>query len=216
MNTSNPAWRFIILLLLSISVAVSCQQAKLPAENMNNNTSQAQQPAGSSENISAESGYAIPQGAMPDREPTYDDVVPTPGYGDSYRGNGIQLGKPAVWQHVESTKVKLNDGFEVVYRNHIETEAGQVRVNIFYIWKPGTPQGMKNDKVVLKLLHSQDNIQIRNIGEGLPSDGGLYEIILTAEIPPEIKPGDYDVSFILFINEKYQGTLPCTIHVVAK
>jgi hypothetical protein len=163
-----------------------------------------------------QSGYAIPQGAMPDREPTYDDVMPTPGYGDSYRGNGIQLGKPAVWQHVESTQVKLNDGFEVVYRNHIETEAGQVRVNIFYIWKPGTPQGMKNDKVVLKLLHSQDNIQVRNIGEGLPSDGGLYEILLTAEIPPEIKPGDYDVAFILFINEKYQGTLPCTIHIVNK
>lgn len=162
-----------------------------------------------------QSGYEIPQGTMPDREPTYDDVVLTPG-GDSYRGNGIQQGKTPVWQHVESTQVKLDDGFQVIYRNYIETEAGQVRVNIFYISMPGTPTGMKNDKVVLKLLNSQDNIQIRNIGEGLGGPAWLYEIILTAEIPPEIKPGDYDVAFILFINEKYQGTLPCTIHIVNK
>jgi hypothetical protein len=163
-----------------------------------------------------QSGYEIPQGTMPDREPTYDDVVPTPGYGDSYRGNGIQLGKPPVWQHVESTQVNFDDGFAVIYRNNIETEARQVRVNIFYIWMPGTPTGMKNAKVVLKLLHSPDNIQIRKIGEGLPDGGFLYEIILTTEIPPDVKPGDYDVAFILFINEKYQGTLPCTIHVVNK
>jgi len=159
------------------------------------------------------SGYEIPQGTMPDREPTYDDVVPTPG-GYSYRGNGIEGSKPPVWQHVESTQVNLDDGFAVVYRNHIETEAGQVRVNIFYISLPGTPTGMRNDKVVLKLLNLPDNIQIRNIGEGLAGAAWLYEIALTAEIPPEVKPGDYDVAFILFINEKYEGTLPCTIHVI--
>ncbi len=218
MNTGNPAWRLIILLLLLIISAISCQQPKLPSENVTENTSQAQQPAGLSENISPESGYAIPQGTMPDREPTYDDVVPFPStFGGTYRGNVFGPGKTPVWQHVESTKVKLDDGFEVSYRNHIETEAGQVRVNIFKIYRmPGTPTGMNNDKVVLKLLNSPDNIQIRNIGEGLPGGGFLYEINLTVEIPPDVKPGDYDVAFILFINEKYQGTLLCTIHVVNK
>ena len=163
-----------------------------------------------------QSGYEIPQGTMPDREPTYDDVVTAPG-GKIYRGNVIQLGKTPVWQHVESTKVKLDDGFAVSYRNHIETEAGQVRVNIFDIYHPPfTPNRMKNDKVVLKLLNSPDNIQIRKIDEGLTGGGWSYLIIITAEIPPEVKPGDYDVAFILFINEKYQGTLPCTIHVVNK
>ena len=152
---------------------------------------------------------------MPDREPTYDDVVLTPG-GDSYRGNGIELGKTPVWQHVESTKVKLNDGFVAIYRSYIETEAGQVWVNIFYIWMPGASEGMKNAKVVLKLLNSPDNIQIRNIGEGLGGGYSLYEIILTVEIPLQLNPGDYDVEFILFINEKYEGTLPCIIHVVNK
>ena len=39
MNTGNPAWRFIILLLLSIMPAVSCQQPELPAENASDNTS---------------------------------------------------------------------------------------------------------------------------------------------------------------------------------
>jgi hypothetical protein len=165
-----------------------------------------------------QSGYEIPQGTMPDREPTYDDVIPLPStFGGHYRGNVFGLGKTHVWQHVESTKVKLDDGFEVSYRSHIDTEAGQVRVNIFHIYRmPGTPSGMNNDKVVLKLLYSPDNIQIRKVGEGLPGGGALYEIILTAEIPPDVKPGDYDVAFILFINEKYQGTLPCTIHVVDK
>lgn len=165
-----------------------------------------------------QSGYEIPQGTMPDREPTYDDVMPFPStFGGTYRGNVFEGSKTPVWQHVESTQVKLDDGFAVSYRNHIATEAGQVRVNIFHIYRmPGTPTGMKNDKVVLKLLNSQDNIQIRNIGDGLPGGGWLYEIILTAEIPPEVKPGDYDVTFILFINEKYQGTLPCAIHVVNK
>ncbi len=165
-----------------------------------------------------QSGYAIPQGAMPDREPTYDDVIPFPStFGGTYRGNVFELGKTPVWQHVESTKVTFDDGFEVSYRNHIDTEAGQVRVNIFKIYRMlSTPTGMNNDKVVLKLLNSPDNIQIRNIGEGLPGGGFLYEINLTFAIPPEAKPGDYDVAFILFINERYQGTLLCTIQVVNK
>ncbi len=51
---------------------------------------------------------------------------------------------------------------------------------------------------------------------GIAGIGWSYLIILTAEIPPEVKPGDYDVTFILFINEEYQGTLPCTTHVVNK
>src|SRR4030042_2987871 len=81
-----------------------------------------------------QSGYEIPQGTMPDREPTYDDVIPFPStFGGTYRGNVFGPGKTPVWQHVESTKVKLGDGFEVSYRNHIDTEAGQVRVNIFHI-----------------------------------------------------------------------------------
>jgi len=197
--------------------AVSCQQPKLPAENATGNISQTQQPTYTSENISLETGYEIPQGTIPDREPTYDDVIPFPSiFGGHYRGNVFGLGTH-VWQHVESTQVTFDDGFAVIYRNHIETEAGQVRVNIFKIFNvPGTPTGMNNDKVVLKLLNSPDNIQIREVGEGLPGGGSLYEIILTVEIPPEVEPGDYDVAFILFINEKYQGTLPCTIHVVSK
>jgi len=152
---------------------------------------------------------------MPDREPTYDDVIPLPSaFGGHYRGHVSEQGKTPVWQYVESTQVKLDDGFAVSYRNYIETEAGQVRVNLFKIYHmPGTPTGMNNDKVVLKLLNSPDNIQIRKIVEGLPGGGQVYEIILVAEIPPEVKPGDYDVALILFINEKYQGTLPCTIHV---
>ena len=205
MNTGNPAWRFIILLLVSIMAAVSCQQPELPAETATDNTS-------------PETVFEIPEGTMPDREPTYDDVVPLPStFGGHYRGNVFEQGKTPVWQHVESTKVKLDDGFAVSYRNHIETEAGQVRVNIFDIYHPPfTPNRMKNDKVVLKLLNSPDNIQIRKIDEGLTGGGWSYLIIITAEIPPEVKPGDYDVAFILFINEKYQGTLPCTIHVVNK
>jgi hypothetical protein len=163
-----------------------------------------------------QSGYEIPQGTMPDREPTYDDVIPFPStFGGTYRGNVFGLGK-TIWQHVESTTVKFDDGFEVSYRSHIDTEAGQVRVNIFKISMPGTSEGMRNDKVVLKLLHSPDNIQIREVGEGLPGGGWLYEINLTFAIPPEVKPGDYNVAFILFINEKYQDTLPCTIRVVKK
>jgi hypothetical protein len=57
MNTSNPAWQFIILLLLSIMSAVSCQQPKLPAENV-------------TENISMESEFEIPQGTAPQKAET--------------------------------------------------------------------------------------------------------------------------------------------------
>ena len=194
---NNKRICFVMLIAVALLVPVSCILNPVPT---------------------LQSGYEIPQGTMPDREPTYDDVVPLPStFGGHYRGNVFEIGKTPVWQHVESTTVKFDDGFAVIYRNYIETEAGQVRVNIFKISPmPGTPTGMKNDKVVLKLLNLPDNIQIRNIGEGLPGGGALYEINLTFAIPPEVRPGNYDVAFILFINEKYQGTLPCTIHVVDK
>lgn len=169
MNTRNPAWKFMVLLLLSIIAAVSCQQPKLPAENV-------------AENISAKSGFEIPQGTEIKREQTYDDIISCgPGLVD-YRAN---CGRPEVHgpDYIKEAEVTFS-GCEftpsVTYRGHIETKVGQIRYNIFFMdVLDKSLQGWVARKTALlhysiKLAGTVPDIQVKNVGALLKQNWPLY------------------------------------------
>ncbi len=231
MSTVNPAWRLIILLLLLIISAISCQQPKLPSENVTENTSQAQQPAGPSENIYLESGFEIPQGTEPQRAETYDDIVFCQLLNYVYRAN---CQTDPNWvpgpDYIKADEVTLS-GCEyaphVAYRDHIETKAGEVRYNIFYvhlqdsslrdeIWKMNNRTGKQNLNYEIKILGTCPDIQIKKIIEyfgRIPGIGADKQICLMIEISPQVQSGDYMLCFIVDVNGRNCGELPCVIHV---
>lgn len=208
MKTSNPAWRFIILLLLPIISIVSCQQPKLPAENATDNTS-------------LETIYEIPQGTEPQRAETYDDIISCgPGLVD-YRAN---CGRPEVHgpDYIKEAEVTFS-GCEfipsVTYRDHIETKAGQVRYNIFFMdVLDKSLQGWVARKTALlhysiKFAGMVPDIQVKNVGALLKQIGPHTQDHIMIEISPQVKPGDYTLYFILDDNGQNCGELPCVIHV---
>jgi hypothetical protein len=143
-------------------------------------------------------GIEIPQGTMPEREPTYDDIDPTPG-GLSYIGNGYEYGKMSEWKKVETVDVAVAGNIHIVYRNYIETKAGEVRYNIIYTGYQA---------VHLKLAGETSDIQVMEVGTP------PKENVLMIVIPPQVKPGDYSFGLQVFVNGQYKGVLPCVIHVV--
>ena len=205
-------WSFTALLLLPILLLTSCQQQNLvkpPAENLTGNTFHGQQLDTFTDNISAESGFEIPQGTIPQREQTYDDITNIPG-GAIYVGNLHTVGEESGLNAVESTEVAVGDGFYVRYRDNIETEAGQIRYNIF---ATRLSRGdMRYHEVNLRLTNSLGDIQVKKV---LYQQGMLFtKFVLMIEIPSQVKPGDYKIGSLIFINGKYYGDLPCTIHVI--
>jgi hypothetical protein len=223
---SNPAWQFIILLLLLIVSSVSCQQPKLPAENVTENTSQALKPAGPSENISAETGYDIPQGTAPQRPETYDDIIFGCGMSFTYRAN-CPVQSPDYIKEAEVTLSDCKFAPDVTYRDQIETKAGEIRYNIFgvalhdsslriesgYMYKQTGKPAVDYE---IKLLRTCPDIQVKEVGEvGSPLGpfAGDKQIFLMIEISPQAKPGDYTLCFIVDVNGQNCGELPCVIHV---
>jgi hypothetical protein len=208
MNSSNLAWRFIILLLLPIISAVSCQQPNLPAANM-------------SENISPEPGFEIPQGTEPQRAETYDDIISCgPGLVD-YRAN---CGRPEVHDpdYIKEAEVTFS-GCEftpsVTYRDYIETKAGQVRYNIFFmdVLDKSIQSWVARKTALLhysiKLAGTVPDIQVKNVGALLKQIGPYTQDHIMIEISPQVKPGDYTLYFVLDDNGQNCGELPCVIHV---
>ncbi|MGA2159249.1 MAG: hypothetical protein ABSG90_08515 [Dehalococcoidia bacterium] len=182
---------------------------KSPTENITGNVSKVQQPAAPVDNISLEPGFEIPEGTPVQREPTYDDVVNTPN-GIAYRSSIEGPGEIVFNTHVKGTQVSVGDGFHVQYRDYIETKAGQIRYNIFTTWVRGGGT-WTNSEIRLKLANKLNDIQVMNLGESIVIS---YSVVLMLEIPPQIKSGDYKIGFLIFINGKYYGDLPCVIHVV--
>jgi hypothetical protein len=225
MNTSNPAWRFMILLLLSIISAASCQQPKLPAANMSENISQTLQPAGPSENISLESGFEIPQGTAPQRVETYDDIVLCEHWYE-YRAN-CRVPGPDYIKEAEVTLSGCKLAPRVTYRDHIETKAGEIRYNIFYVGLQDSSLRTEIGRIYvrtgkppidykIKLLGTCPDIQVKKMREDFPyigSEVGDKLIYLMIEISPQLKPGDYTLHFIVEANGQNCGELPCIIHV---
>jgi hypothetical protein len=224
MNTSNPAWRLIILLLLLLIPSVSCQQPKLPTQSATDNTS-------------LETIYEIPEGIEPQRPATYDDIVDcVPFY--TYRANcpyvihraGVPDRIPGP-DFIREAKVTLSGcqfAPDVTYRDNIETKAGETRYNIFNVWLRDSKlriesaniyskTGKPGAKYEIKLLGTCPDIQVKIIGESDPPTGpavGDKGIYLMIEIPPQVKPGEYTLHFVVEANGQNCGELPCVIHVI--
>jgi hypothetical protein len=224
MNTGNPAWRLIILLFLLIPAAMSCQQPKLPAEN-------------TTDNVSLETIYEIPEGIEPQRAETYDDIVDCERF-YTYRANCPYVG-PKIgpnWEpgpdYIRGSEVSLSGcefATSVGYRDHIETRAGEIRYNIFHIAL--RPSSVNTDELVLrhkqtgepiinyelKLRGTSPDVQVKKIGEEYWGLGGAIFgdklFFLNIEISPQARPGDYTLHFIVDANGQNCGELPCVIQV---
>ena len=222
MKTGNLAWRFIILLLVSIMAAVSCQQPELPAETATDNTS-------------LETVYEIPEGTEPQRAETYDDIVDCQRF-YTYRANcpyvGTKTGPdwvrgPDFIRHAEVTLSGCEFTPRVTYRDHIESKAGEIRYNMFSVvlkddgsqrWdeyeRMYSPTGKPAIDYGIKLLGTYPDIQVKKIGEGHPYPIFEYKkIYLMIEISSQVKPGDYTLRFTFDFNGQNCGELPCVIHV---
>lgn len=204
-------WTFIVLLILTTLPLISCKPqppAKSNAENLTDNNSQAQQPAFSTDNITLESGFEIPQGVILQREPTYDDIVTVPGIGYGFKGGFHGASTVPGLQAVEISKLAIGDGFHIYYRKNIETRAGQIRYNLFSTELDGSE--MYRHLVNIRLSAFPDQIQVSRVVE---YDGIWCAIGIMIDIPPQVKPGDYGIQFLVFIDGKYYAELPCLIHV---
>jgi hypothetical protein len=100
----------------------------------------------------------------------------------------------------------------VSYRDDIKTQSGQTRYNLLDVWIPG--KDMKSENVTLKLANSYSDIMIKRISSGKSDFDGHYRTALVIDIPIQISLGDYKIEILVFINGKYYGSLPCTIHVI--
>jgi hypothetical protein len=227
MNTRNPAWQFIILLLLSIIAAVSCQQPELPAEN-------------ATDNASLETVYEIPEGTEPQRAETYDDIVGC-GRITTYRANCpyvVHIGGsgwptkvpgPDFIRAAEVTLSGCQFATSVNYRDYIETRAGEIRYNMFsVVLQTGS---VNSDELMLiarqtgkpianyeiKQRGSCPGIWVRKTGQINWTPGGIYlghrVFYLMIETSPQAKPGDYTLHFIVEANGQNCGELPCVIYV---
>jgi hypothetical protein len=173
---------------------------------------------------------AIPTGNVPQRAETYDDIVVCgPGSVD-YRAN-CEPGLDTKSDSVKEIKVILSKGIfapTVEYRDCIDSKAGQIRYNIFYVsLTNGVMRVISNCTHLLtgspivdydiELTKAVSAIPVTKIGEhgtGYSTPFGDKQIDLRLEIPSRLKPGDYTLNFALLANGLYCGKLPCVIHVV--
>jgi hypothetical protein len=222
MKTGNPALRFVLLILLFTMPAVSCQQPKLPVQSATDNTS-------------LQTVYEIPEGTAPQRPETYDDIILCfRSY--TYRANCRYVGPktgsdwvpgPDYIKEAEVSLLGCKFAPRVTYRDHIETKAGEIRYNKFYLL---LQDSLLREEMIqmdartrrqtlhyeLKQLGTYPDIQVKKFGEGNSYPGaffGDYQIYLMIEISPQVKPGDYTLHFIVDANGQNCGELPCVIHV---
>jgi len=203
---------------------MSCRQPELPAETVTDNTS-------------LETIYEISDGTEPQRAETYDDIILCIRWYE-YRANCPYVGPKTGpdWvpgpEYIKEAEVALS-GCEfaprVKYRNHIETKAGEIRYNRFYLLLQDS--SLREDiarmdeftrkqtlHYKLRQLGTYPDIQVKKFGEGNSYPGaffGDYQIYLMIEISPQVKPGDYTLHFIVDANGQNCGELPCVIHVLS-
>jgi hypothetical protein len=165
--------------------------------------------------------FALVSCAQPTAEGQADDIVFTPG-GLVYRANHHQEGVKNPWPSIESTEVVLGDSLDVVqvsYRDRIETQAGQIRNNIFYIYLPNVDVNDANFVKPMVVSLKAINLPARiNVSEGEswhgPDPGRRSELSLKIEVSPQVQPGEYSFEVSVEINGKDYGRVPCTIKAV--
>jgi hypothetical protein len=224
MNTANPTCQFIILLLLLIISAVSCQQPELPAGN-------------ATDNASLETVFEIPEGTAPQRAETYDDIVYCQRF-NTYRANCPYVGPKTGpdWEpgpdYIRGVEVSLSGcqfAPSVGYRDHIETRAGEIRYNMFLVSLQTSSVNIDEVTQIyrqtgkpavnyeIKLRGTCPDILVKKIreapGYALSFRLGDKDFYLMMEISPQAKPGDYTLYIIVEANGQNCGELPCVIHV---
>lgn len=137
-----------------------------------------------------------------------DDIMPVPS-GPAYRANVHEVGKENPWPEIETTEVVLGSSskeINVRYRDYIETKAGEVRNNIFYIRRQG---GFWYSNLNFYSVDVPAGIEIVN-----EMWGGLPATVLVIEISKDVEPGQYTFEIGLEIDGEGYGTVPCTIRVL--
>ena len=107
---------------------------------------------------------------------------------------------------------------QIMYRDSIETKAGQTRNNILYIYlpsvSPGSPEASMHMNVDIKTFTLPDGFTVNHDGTGFgPVPGVRSEVVLEIEISSQVNPGSYDLEFDVNINSEDYGQLPCRIIV---
>jgi hypothetical protein len=136
-----------------------------------------------------------------------DDIVPTPG-GIAYRANVNEFGTENPWSSIETVVVELDNAW-LRYRNHIETEAGETRNNIFSV---GQEDGFWKGSLNLYATSIPSGIELAQSMCG--ASPGTLDTVLVIEISPDANPGKYILEIGLEIDGRDYGTVPCTIEVV--
>jgi hypothetical protein len=158
--------------------------------------------------------------ARPDEAP--DDFVPAPGLGPQYRANVLAGEVLNPWPPIQSATVSMGtppDAVEIMYRDYIETEAGQTRNNMFIIRlldvDPADITFEPIEDVTLKGFDLPPSITVTQQDWGwLHRAGHMSKTPLKIEISPQVKPGEYSFSIDIEINGKDYGTVTCTIKVL--
>ncbi|MHB8085882.1 MAG: hypothetical protein ACYDHZ_08650 [Dehalococcoidia bacterium] len=179
----------------------------------------------------AKQGFEIPEGSKLQREATYDDIVLCGPETLDYRQNCPPEQKIPV-NRVREIGVTLSDSIfspHVIYRDYIETKAGQIRYNIIHMeftdkmpialmgavtfW---TRRFFKFDIINfdVKQATTLADIQVKRVGGEIFLSAAIEHEDLLIDISPRVKIGDYKLDFIVLMDGIYCGTIPCTIHVI--
>ncbi|MGA9695931.1 MAG: hypothetical protein WBQ62_05930 [Dehalococcoidales bacterium] len=143
-----------------------------------------------------------------------DDLVPnTAGYLQYRSENEPQLGI------VETVAITLGgdpSAFHVNYRDDIETQAGQIRNNIFYIWQQnnqGTRQNINN--IVLSSDDIPAGITVNTNSGYYDKFGAEWIQIMQIVTYPNTQPFTYNFNIGVQIDGKDCGAIPCTVKVIS-
>jgi len=143
-----------------------------------------------------------------------DDLVPnTAGYLQYRSENEPQLGI------VETVAITLGgdpSAFHVNYRDDIETQAGQIRNNIFYIWQQnnqGTRQNINN--IVLSSDDIPAGITVNTNSGYYDKFGAEWIQIMQIVTYPNTQPFTHNFNIGVQIDGKDCGAIPCTVKVIS-
>ena len=148
-----------------------------------------------------------------------DDIVTPPG-GDTYRAKVHQVGQPD-WPpvpEVEITTDALGGTIRYLYREYIETKAGETRNNIVYLFGDDAP-----DLV--------DPLNVEHYVEDLPAGIGIIlgshwyggaaghnmqssKAVFQIDIASQVATGEYTFNIILMYEGEEIVKLPCTLNVI--
>jgi hypothetical protein len=150
--------------------------------------------------------------------PPYDEDEVTPG-GWRYRADFTQYNLPRVQQDDVIIGVVPNR-CEIMYRSSIDTPAGEIRTNIFFI----TLLDVSNIAPSTSVTPIQANLTAVNLpagliftsdGEGTESDPWrACEVLTHIQIAKSLKPGAYSFQFDVNVNGTDYGQIPCAIEIV--